>query len=173
MVNNMLVGVLSDSHDNVEGVEKAIEFFNDRGVDFVFHLGDIVSPFTLRLFSKLEPDFGVVFGNNDGDKLLLSSIAREYGFIISEPPLLLELASRKILALHGWRDPKYTIDLVDSLAKSRTYDVILYGHTHRVDVRKMGKTLVVNPGEVHGYISGKSTIAIIDLDKLEVEVVEI
>ena len=169
----MLVGVLSDSHDNIEGVRKAIELFNDRGVDFVFHLGDIVSPFTLRLFGKLESDFGIIFGNNDGDKLLLSSIAREYGFIISEPPLLLELADRKILALHGWRDPRYTVGLVYSLARSGAYDVILYGHTHRVDIRKIGGTLIVNPGEVHGYISGKSTIAIVDLDKLEVEVVEI
>ncbi len=169
----MLVGVLSDSHDNIEGVEKAIEFFNDRGIDFVFHLGDIVSPFTLRLFGRLEPELAIVFGNNDGDKLLLSSIARKNGFIISEPPLALELANRKILALHGWRDPEYTVSIVDSIAKSRSFDMILYGHTHKVDVRRIGDVLVVNPGEVHGYISGKTTIAIIDLDKLEVEVVEI
>ncbi len=169
----MLVGVLSDSHDNIEGVEKAIEFFNDRGVDFVFHLGDIVSPFTLRIFSRLEPELAIVFGNNDGDKLLLSSIARENGFIISEPPLTLELANKKILALHGWRGPEYTVSIVDSIAKSRSFDIILYGHTHKVDVRRIEDVLVVNPGEVHGYISGKTTIAIIDLDKLEVEVVEI
>ncbi len=169
----MLIGVLSDSHDNVESVMRAIEFFNDRDVDFVFHLGDIVSPFTLRLFSKLEPELAIVFGNNDGDKLLLSSIARENGFIISEPPLTLELMDKRILALHGWRDPKYTVSIVNSIANSRSFDIILYGHTHKVDVRRIDNVLIVNPGETHGYISGKTTVAIIDLDVLKVEVVEI
>ncbi len=169
----MLVGVLSDSHDNVVGVRRAIDFFNYRGVDFVFHLGDIVSPFTLKLFSGLEADLAVIFGNNDGDKLLLASIARENGFLISEPPLIIELVGKRILAFHGWRDPKYTVSLVESFARSNSFDIILYGHTHKVDLRKINGTLIVNPGEVHGYISGKSTIAIIDLDKMDVEVVEI
>lgn len=169
----MFIGVLSDSHDNIEGVKKAIDLFNDRDVDFVFHLGDIVSPFTLKLFTKLEPELAIVFGNNDGDKLLLSSIAIKNGFIVSESPLVLELANKKILALHGWRDPEYTISIVDTIAKSGSFDIVLYGHTHKVDVRKIGNILVVNPGEVHGYISGKTTVAIIDVEKLEVEVVEI
>jgi predicted phosphodiesterase len=34
-------------------------------------------------------------------------------------------------------------------------------------------TLVVNPGEVSTYLYGKSTVALVDLEKLEAEIVEL
>jgi predicted phosphodiesterase len=33
--------------------------------------------------------------------------------------------------------------------------------------------MCVNPGEVCGYLSGKRTVAIVDLDRMEAEIVEI
>lgn len=170
----MLVGVLSDSHDNIVRVRQAVELFNDRGVDVVFHLGDIVSPFTLRVLGGLEAEVYVVFGNNDGDKLLLSRVARESGLSIVEQPLVVEVAGLKIIAVHGWGSKDYTRGIVDSLASSGRYDVVLYGHTHEVDVRRRaGGVLIVNPGEVYGYLTGRSTIAIMDSRGPSVEVVEL
>jgi putative phosphoesterase len=42
------------------------------------------------------------------------------------------------------------------------YDVVVHGHTHQASLSKEGRTLVVNPGEICGYLSGKSTFAILD-----------
>ncbi|MEM2218261.1 MAG: metallophosphoesterase family protein, partial [Thermofilaceae archaeon] len=62
---------------------------------------------------------------------------------------------------------------VESLAKSGDYNVIVYGHTHELDVRRMGKVLIINPGEVCGYLSGISTAVIFDPEKFETEVVKL
>ena len=63
--------------------------------------------------------------------------------------------------------------LIDALAESQKYEVIIYGHTHRTDLRKIGKTLIINPGECGGWLSGKSTIALMDLKTLEAKIVEL
>jgi len=39
-------------------------------------------------------------------------------------------------------------------------------------VQKKGKTLVINPGEVCGYLTGKSTIAILDTTKCDARIIE-
>jgi len=41
------------------------------------------------------------------------------------------------------------------------------------DVRKFGKALLVNPGEVGTWLYGKSTVALLDLEKMEAEIVEL
>jgi len=51
--------------------------------------------------------------------------------------------------------------------------VIIYGHTHRTDLRKIGKTLIINPGECGGWLSGKSTIALLDLENLEAKIIKL
>ncbi len=47
--NAEIVGVLSDSHDNMPAIERAVDFFNENNVDMVMHAGDIISPFTARV----------------------------------------------------------------------------------------------------------------------------
>ncbi len=164
---------MSDSHDNTSKVMLAVEFFNNVGADVVFHLGDIISPFTLRILGSLEAEVYVLYGNNDGDKVLLSKTAKEMGISISEPPLVLELSGLKVIAIHGWGSKGYTKGIVEALVSSNKYDIVLYGHTHEVEVRKLDKVLVVNPGELHGYLSGRSTIALINTEKMSVEVIEL
>jgi putative phosphoesterase len=63
-------------------------------------------------------------------------------------------------------------DEVDALAQSGVYDVIFYGHTHQIDIRK-GETLVINPGEACGWTTGRETVGILDLDAMDVEIVDL
>lgn len=51
----MLIGIISDTHDNQDKTRKAIELFNSKGVEYVIHAGDYISPFTLKLFKELMP----------------------------------------------------------------------------------------------------------------------
>lgn len=160
----MQIGILADSHDNLPNLYKAVEIFNQRGVSHVFHAGDFVSPFTAKPLSKLKCSMRGVFGNNDGDKLLLREKFNGIGEI-HEDFYEDTIDDKSIVVIHKEK-------LVEKLAQSRRYDVIIYGHTHKVDVRE-GHPLIVNPGECGGWLGGRSTIAIFDTDKFQVEVIQL
>ena len=159
----MLIGIMSDTHDNVTFTKKAIDLFNSRKVGFVIHAGDYTSPFTLKLFKELKCKYAGIFGNNDGDKLLLQERAEGN---IHNQPYIFTLHNRKIVVMHEHH-------VVEALADSGHFDVVIYGHTHTSDVRKVKNTLVINPGEVSTWLYGKSTVAIADLDKMEAEIIEL
>lgn len=157
----MIIGVISDSHDRLEKIEKAVEVFNKKSVEKVIHAGDLVSPFTSRIFKNLNVPLHAVYGNNDGEKFGLKKL-----FDIQDQPLKLNVDSARIIVVHE-------ADYLQELENSSLYDIIIYGHTHIVDVRKNNKVLVMNPGESCGYVNGKATIAILDSSKKDVEIVEI
>jgi hypothetical protein len=48
---------------------------------------------------------------------------------------------------------------------SGEYDVVVRGHSHRASVRDENGILVINPGEVCGYVSGSNTVAFLDTEK--------
>ena len=61
---------------------------------------------------------------------------------------------------------------IDELTTSKQADVIIYGHTHETDIRK-GDTLIINPGEGGQWVTGRSTIVLLDLITMEAEIEEI
>jgi len=120
----MIIGILADTHDDMAAIKKAVEIFNAENVSRVIHAGDIVSPFTFEAFRELQCGMCGVFGNNDGDRLLLRQKS-EGAF--SPQPLILTLHGRRTVVVH---EP----DLVDALADSGHFDLVVYGHTHRSDL---------------------------------------
>ncbi len=161
----MKIGIISDTHDNLPQIKKAVEIFNQEKVELVLHAGDFVSPFTFLEFKNLNCPLRGVFGNNDGDKLYLREKFKGIGEIIPAP-YETNIDHRNTIMLHKEK-------LIDALAESQKYDVILYGHTHRTDLRKIRKTLIVNPGECGGWLTGKSTIALLDLKTLEAKIIDL
>lgn len=163
----MKVGLMADTHDRIDAVERAIDFFNRAGVEHVLHAGDLVSPFVAPKFAKLKVKLHFVWGNNEGDREL---VRVKFGEMDVKPLgnfAALELGGRKIALLHGTHE-----EIVGALLKSGTFDVVVRGHTHRAEVRE-GKTLLVNPGEVCGYLSGRLTVAMLDLAELSAEILEL
>ncbi|OGS33897.1 MAG: YfcE family phosphodiesterase [Elusimicrobia bacterium RIFOXYC2_FULL_34_12] len=160
----MLIGIMSDSHDNLNSIKKAVNVFNERKVEIVLHAGDMVSPFTANEFEKLKSKFIAVFGNNDGDKPFLMERFKNIGELHNEP-YEFELDGKKIVIMHA---PKF----LDELLEDKRYDIVIYGHTHRVDIRK-GTSLIINPGECGGWLYGRSTIAILDTKTLNPEIVDL
>ena len=67
----MLIGAISDTHDNLPQVEKAVKYLNDQKVGLVLHAGDYVAGFVIPKFKQLNCKLIGVFGNNDGDHELL------------------------------------------------------------------------------------------------------
>ncbi|MEW6108950.1 MAG: metallophosphoesterase [Nitrospirota bacterium] len=159
----MLIGIISDTHDNMDQIRKAVELFNQKKVEHVLHAGDFISPFTFRILRELKCGFTGIFGNNDGDKLLLQKMSE--GRIFNQPHIF-ELSDRKIIMIHEHH-------IVNALAESGHYDVVIYGHLHEADVRKVKNTLVINPGEAGSWLYGKSTVAIADLSAMTAEIINL
>ncbi|MCX8202960.1 MAG: metallophosphoesterase [Nitrososphaeria archaeon] len=169
----MIVAVLSDTHDRLDRLRRALERARELGAEALIHLGDYTSPFTLRELGRLGVRKVGVLGNNDGDPLSLSSAAREAGVELRHWPAELELGGRRFLLVHGFGPRDATVRLAEALAASGHWDCVLYGHTHQLDVRTLGKTLLLNPGEVFGDLTGKSTFATLKTEDLTVEVQEV
>jgi len=159
----MFIGIISDTHDNLPVIRMAVEVFNERKVGHVIHAGDFTSPFTFRALKHLACDFTGIYGNNDGERVLLQKLSHARIFT---QPYILELANRKIVIMHEHQ-------VVDALADSGHFDLVIYGHTHEPDIRKRGNTLIVNPGELSGWLHGTSTIAVADLATLSAELINL
>jgi len=157
----MKIGVLSDTHDNLPKIEKAVKFFNRNKVGFVLHAGDFVAPFTVAKLKNLSCDWLGIFGNNDGERNGLTSFSEGK---IKDGPLRLELDNRKITLVH---------DIATINAKTEDADLIISGHTHNSGVFKQDGLLIINPGECGGWLTGKSTIALVDLTFLSAKVSKI
>ncbi len=163
----MIIGVISDTHDSISATRRAVDYFNRERVGLVVHCGDFVAPFTLKAFSGLKCKLVGVHGNNDGDKPLLSSVASRLGFELHNGFYRFEIGGRGFIVFHGFSSANFTEKLSDALASSMGLNVI-YGHTHRYRFERKGEHIILNPGEACGYLSGYSTVALLDSDTLEV-----
>ncbi len=169
----MIVGVLSDTHDSIVNLEKAVKAFKNRGVDAVIHLGDFVAPFTLRLLlDSLNVKFEGVFGNNDGEKLGLVKIASIYNGVLEEQPRIVSLGGRRVLLVHGFGDPVNTYEVVRGLIESGRWDAVFYGHTHEANIEYVRGRLLLNPGDGGGALN-KPTVALVDLASLKARLVDL
>lgn len=169
--NPVLLGVMSDSHDNLPSIEGALEVFRRKHVDVIVHLGDIISPFALVKVLEFPAKILIILGNNDGDHLQLKEIATKAGAVLREGIHATTIANRKVLMMHGAGTSETTELVINALASSNTFDVVLYGHTHKASAKYIGNTLVLNPGETCGYLTGTRSVAILDLERMAYEIV--
>lgn len=154
------IGIISDTHDNLDRVRLAVKVFNQQGVEKVVHCGDIVAPFVLNEFKSLNSPLVIVLGNCDGDRLALKERAEELGFTIFDTQTELMVAGKKLFVTH------------QPITPIPQCDFYIHGHTHRVRY-ELGNPVIVNPGEAGGWLTGRSTIAILNTDTRQVEFYEL
>ncbi len=158
-----MIGIISDTHDNLKAVEKAVDRLNSLDLEMIIHAGDFIAPFTAIALKRLNAKLVGVFGNNDG----------EIAGLLKELPELTNLAEfehnkKKFVVYHG------TIkSFVDALVKSRKYDVVITGHTHAPHVKEEGGVLLINPGALSGYSAEKRTFCILNLESMRAEIKEL
>lgn len=153
----MLVGVMSDSHDNVPNIRRAVEFFKKEGAAVLIHAGDIVAPFAAKEVMKFPGQVVAVYGNNDGEKRGLKMVIAD----IKEPPRRLELGGMKWLIVHD-RAKVEEGDL-------RGADILVYGHDH-ISMLEEGQPIALNPGECGAWLTGKATVALVDTETNKAEI---
>ncbi|MBI4825723.1 MAG: metallophosphoesterase [Nitrospirae bacterium] len=161
----MKIGIISDSHDHSENIIKAVNAFKEKKAEYVIHLGDYVNPASIKLFKDVK--LVGIFGNNDGDKFRLINSFNEIGGEIKGDFHEFEADGLKCACYHG-TEPQ----LRNSLVASGTYDVVMFGHTHKCVNEKIGDTLVLNPGTSHGFWK-EATVMVFDTVAKEAEIIEL
>jgi uncharacterized protein len=166
---DMLIGAISDSHDNLPLIEKAVRVLNEQKVGLVLHAGDYVAGFVIPKLKALKCPLVGVFGNNDGDHELLKKRFHETeNCTIHDRFAQVILDGYRIALLHG-----HETELLSTIIDSAYFDAVIHGHSHKGSIVHRGKTLALNPGELCGYLTGKPTIAILDTSKQEAKIIEL
>ena len=154
----MLIAIFSDSHDNIPAIDSALTYIKKEKIKTIIHCGDISEPETLLHIAKnFTGLIHVVIGNTDTDATNLNIIEKKFDHIkIHGGVGTIELEKRKIAFTHyPW--------IADKLARQKKYDSVFYGHNHRAWEKKMGNTIVRNPGTLAGVFA-KPTFAVYDTD---------
>jgi len=164
----MIIGIISDTHDRLPFIDRAIKKLNEEKAELVLHAGDYCAPFAAFRFKPLKARMIGVFGNNDAERDLLRRNFSELGVEIRGRFAEIDVDGLKIVLLHGEET-----ELLNSLLNIGAYDVVVYGHTHKSEIKRKNGVLAINPGEVCGYLSGRATIGLLDTSTMDATITSI
>jgi putative phosphoesterase len=131
------LGLVADTHIFPNGARQlsaqVLAYFARAEPDLILHAGDICHEGVLETLAEIAPVVAVR-GNNDS------------GAFGESLPMIWRatVASRQICLLHG--------HLIDSSARksaarvSTETDVVIYGHSHKPRIDRVGTAITVNPG---------------------------
>lgn len=158
----MKIGIVSDIHCNIAGLEQALALMGD--VDELACLGDSIWEyrFSNEVVALLKARGAHTILGNHEEQFFGPLGERARARPGSDPDLLRWLAERphrialtrdgkRLLLVHStpW-EPRGAYVLPESAELERfaeaDADIVLYGHTHRQVARRVGDVLVVNPG---------------------------
>jgi len=156
----MKIGILADTHDHLDNTSYFLNQFKSECVQFIIFAGDLVSPFTVEPFKKVGISVKGVFGNNEGERDLIQYKFNEAGIEIKKPPINITIEGKKIIVFH--KLPDIHLDEINA-------DIIICAHTHKREVRNEKNHLIINPGEVCGWLTGEATAVILSLPDLKLK----
>ena len=155
----MKIAVISDTHDHLENLVKAIERINEAGAQELIHCGDMCSPFVIDRLAKFNGKVHVVFGNNDGDKFTINKVSSKFNNIIIHGEAgIIETPDGDIAFAHK-------PELARGFASTGRYIAVFYGHTHKHSVEDINGTPFINPGELMGLVEKPGWIIFSTEDK--------
>lgn len=164
----MRLAIISDTHDNIPNLEKALSWINSQEISLIIHCGDLCAPAMLNkvLLPNFSGQIHLIHGNVS-DRESLEENAKEFKNVKLHGDFgEIEIEGKKIAFVHKlWQGKK--------IAETQKYDLVFYGHTHKPWEEKIGKTRLVNPGTLAGMFY-KASFAVYDseTDKLELKILE-
>ncbi|MCC7021202.1 MAG: YfcE family phosphodiesterase [Thermomicrobiales bacterium] len=173
----MLVGIISDIHDQIGRLRVALDRLQAAGAEALICCGDLCSPFIVAELARGFPEgsMAIVFGNNDGDRFRIMTVARQMTSEADVPRIeiagesaTLEFGGKRIFVHHF-------NDVGALVAATGQFDLVCYGHNHEWLARRHpGGTLEVNPGAVMGWHPRRgdipSTYALYDTEAHEARI---
>ena len=169
----MKICILSDIHDNVWNLSKAISMEELQNTEAMLFCGDLCAPFIIKLLGQsYTKPVHIVFGNNDGDGAAIISNAEKFQNISIHGEYFRSELGGKTFAMNHYPDKARAI------AETGTYDVVCYGHNHTIAEERIGNTLLLNPGAIMGFHGGRledinPTFMILDTTTLVSQVISL
>ena len=151
-----MIAIISDTHENIPLIRKAMDVIKSENVDLIIHCGDVVSPSTLKEFEGFP--FKFVLGNNDGEIKGLTIFADKLDFELPAFWLDFEYNQKRFLVIHDVED-RYIKERIEA----QDFDYVLCGHTHVRRDERIGKTRIINPGAL-SYRTTTPGFAFLDVE---------
>lgn len=150
----MKVVIVSDTHEGISNLEKFVSFAKKEKIKHLIHCGDANNKEKLKvLINAFEGEIFYVFGNADIEEQILElkdnpkiKIFKSFGEV--------KMDKLKIAFCH------YP-EKAEKLCKTKKYDFVFYGHTHKPWMRQIGDCILANPGNLAGLYY-MATFAILD-----------
>jgi len=148
----MQIGIISDTHNYLMGINEALDFFLENQIYTIFHCGDWTKPETVKHFAveahkRGQKVYGV-FGNNDREYIdeitkLNSVLFNPVNFPKNSEYLLFKHKKIRMCIYHG--DSKQTIE---KILNEENLDVLFLGHSHIPKKEFYKQTQILNPGSI-------------------------
>lgn len=164
----MRIGLLSDTH-----IPETKRAFPDcvaeafRGVDLILHAGDIYIPSALDQLQEVAP---VLAARGDDDMLRDPRVKDRH---------VIEVGSLKVGLVHVFEGLHLYWGLEKAMETefNGPVDIIVFGHTHSVLIKRDNSVLLVNPGSalLPHYQAKLGSVGILDINdgRVNVSLVEL
>lgn len=153
------IAIISDSHDHVLNLKKALDYCQKENINVIIHCGDLCKIGSLiEAWPKnLEAKMHFVYGNADISEELDNKTFPNLKIYGQIGEIFLE--NKRMAFTHFPARAK-------ELAETQKYDYVFYGHNHKPWEKSLGKTKLINPGELAGMLYQPS-FAVLNLEKNE------
>lgn len=146
----MKIAIISDSHDNIPNIEKALKWINKEGIKTIIHCGDLCAPSVLTevFLPNFDGEIHIVNGNV-GDPEKLEELSAKYpkvhfyNWYYSSSARKMTKKTGTVMGcgeveLNGkWIAFTHSPSIAKELAETGKYDYVFYGHTHRPWIEEM------------------------------------
>lgn len=147
------VGLISDTHGLLR--PQVLEIF--AGVDRILHAGDVEDPDILIELGAIAP-VSAVWGNVDGWDVREVTAERR----------TIEVERVTFHVVHGHQYPAANAEVIAPAIEGA--DVVVFGHSHRPEIARIGRRLAINPGSAGPRrFTLPVTVAIAEVDGARVD----
>lgn len=140
----MRIAIISDSHDHIPNLQRAVKRANQEHAELLLHCGDLISPFMLSHLQAFQGPVHLIYGNNAGDQHLIASRCAAMADIVHHGFHGTLTAGSLRIALQHYPDQ------ARELARSGTFNLVCCGHDHIYAVEQINGCLLINPGDLLG-----------------------
>ncbi len=160
----MRIGILSDTHDQIERTRVAVAMLRNAGAEALIHCGDLASPPIVQELAILPSWF--VFGNHDSDMVPhLEKSATASGVVCLGWGGTIVLSGRRVGVAHG----HLTTDIRRVMQDAPEF--LLSGHSHLPSDSSVGTVRRINPGALHR--AELFTVALLELTDGKLEFIPV
>ncbi len=162
----MKAGLISDSHGDIENLNKAVKLLVSEGVDVIIHLGDDAAD-----IGKIK-DPGVriiavpgVFENAYADQNIPNRIIESFDGV---RVLITHTPDSNDKDLPGDLKPESVLD-------ESSVDLMVHGHTHAASIIKKRGVTFVNPGHLKSSVSRGSgpSFGVLDFFEKKIKIISL